>query len=177
MDSLDKKYYKIREVADFLNVQPSTLRFWESKFTLIKPRRNSHGTRFYTPADIEVIRMIYYLVKDRGLKLEAAEEEIRRNRTGITKKYEAVERLKQMRERLQSMLEALDARAAVMRRATRQALEEAHKAKAVEDAKAEAQEVAVAPDAIDENAGMPRKPQQGKRRRHWSPDDDMPSLF
>ena len=53
MDKLEKKYYKIREVAEMLGLPPSTLRFWESKFTIIKPKRNNGGTRFYTPSDVE----------------------------------------------------------------------------------------------------------------------------
>ncbi len=82
MDSLEKKYYKISEVAELLGLPASTLRFWEKSFTVIKPKRNNHGTRFYTAADIEKISMIHYLVKERGLKLEAAQEQIRsRHRT------------------------------------------------------------------------------------------------
>lgn len=108
MDNIEKKYYKIREVADILGVPPSTLRFWESKFTLVKPRRNTGGTRFYTPADIEILRLIFYLVKDKGLKLEAAEAEIRRNRTGVTRRYRAIERLKDVRAKLTDLLKALE---------------------------------------------------------------------
>lgn len=107
VDSLDKKYYKIREVAEILNIPASTLRFWESQFTIIKPKRNQHGIRFYTPADIETIRMVYYLVKEKGLKLDAAQEQIRHNHSGVSRKHKAVERLKEVRVRLQSMLDAL----------------------------------------------------------------------
>ena len=82
MDSLDKKFYKISEVAEILGIPASTLRFWEKSFTVIKPKRNSHGTRFYTPADLEKISMIHYLVKEKGLKLEAAQEQIRSNPPG-----------------------------------------------------------------------------------------------
>lgn len=53
MDNLTKKFYKISEVADILNIPASTLRFWESKFTVINPRRNNGGTRFYTPEYID----------------------------------------------------------------------------------------------------------------------------
>ena len=53
MDNLNKKYYKISEVAELLGLPASTLRFWEKQFTVIRPKRNNHGTRFYTPADIE----------------------------------------------------------------------------------------------------------------------------
>ena len=45
-----KLYFSISEVAQMFDVNESTLRFWEKKFTLIKPRRNAGGTRFYTPA-------------------------------------------------------------------------------------------------------------------------------
>ncbi len=110
MDSLDKKYYKISEVADFLNIPPSTLRFWEKHFTLIKPKRNAKGTRYYTPQDIETIKMIYFLVKEKGLKLEAAEEQVKRNHSGISKRFVAIERLRSIRDTLQSLVNALDSK-------------------------------------------------------------------
>ena len=109
-DSLNKRYYRISEVATLLNIPPSTLRFWEKEFTVIKPRRNDKGTRFYTPADIEKIRMVYYLVKEKGYKLEAAQEEIRRNHDGVSKRVEALETLKGIRLRLQTLLDALNSR-------------------------------------------------------------------
>lgn len=107
MDSIEKKYYKISEVAEILGIPASTLRFWEKSFTVIKPKRNSHGTRFYTPADIDKIAMVHYLVKERGLKLDAAQEQIRTNPRGIERRHQTVARLKEMRSRVQSMLDAL----------------------------------------------------------------------
>jgi len=86
MADFDKKYYKIKEVAGMLGLPPSTLRFWESKFTIIKPRRNDKGVRIYTPSDIEKLRMVLYLVKDKGLRIEAAEEQIRHNRTNVSRR-------------------------------------------------------------------------------------------
>ncbi len=110
MDSLDKKYYKISEVAELLDIPASTLRFWEKSFTIIKPKRNNHGTRFYTPADIDKISMIYYLVKERGLKLDAAQEQIRSNPKGIERRHQTVARLKEMRATVSAMLDALNSR-------------------------------------------------------------------
>lgn len=107
-DTLQKKYYKISEVAEILSIPASTLRFWERHFTIIKPKRNDHGTRFYTPTDVETIRMVYFLVKEKGLKLEAAQQQIKRNRTGIERKSQAIERLKSIRNTLQQMLDALN---------------------------------------------------------------------
>jgi len=107
MNDLDKKYYKISEVAELLHLPASTLRFWEKQFTIISPKRNAHGTRFYTPKDIETIRMIHFLVKEKGLKIDAAQDQIRRNRNGISRRHSAVERLKEIRNQLQLMLDAL----------------------------------------------------------------------
>lgn len=108
MDSIEKRYYKISEVAEILNIPASTLRFWEKEFTIIKPKRNAKNTRFYTPADVETIKMVYYLVKEKGLKLDAAQQEIKVNRHNISQRAEIIDRLKTVRERLQSMLDAIN---------------------------------------------------------------------
>lgn len=110
MKDLDKKFYKIGEVADILEIPQSTLRFWEKKFTLIKPRRNAGGTRFYTPDDVEKIRMIYFLVRDKGLRLEAAEDYLRNNSSGVSRRFEAVSRLRRVKAGLETILEAIEAR-------------------------------------------------------------------
>lgn len=91
-----------------LELPASTLRFWESQFTLLKPRRNDGGTRFYTASDIETLRMIKYLIKDKGLKIGAAQDIIRRNHSGVSRHSRAVETLKDARNRLQSILDALN---------------------------------------------------------------------
>lgn len=107
MDNLEKKFYRIREVSEMLDIPASTLRFWEGKFSFIKPRRNDKQTRFYTPSDLEKLRMVKYLVKDRGLKIEAAEAMIKNNPDGVSRKALAVVRLRAVRDRLQEMLDAL----------------------------------------------------------------------
>lgn len=110
-DALSKTYFKIRDVAELLDVPASTLRFWEKEFpTLITPYRNPGGTRYYSPADIENIRKIIYLVKERGLKLDAAKAELTHNRAGVEKRFEVIERLKQMREQVNGLLSALNSR-------------------------------------------------------------------
>ena len=109
MQDLDKKFYKIGDVAKILELPESTLRYWESQFTIIKPRRNAKNIRFYTPNDIETIRKIYYLVKEKGFKLDAAQAQIRANRDGVDKRFEVVTRLKQVKDQLKQLLQALDA--------------------------------------------------------------------
>lgn len=107
MDNLDKMYYRIGDVAEVLDIPASTLRFWEKEFTIIKPKRNAKNVRLYTPKDIETIRMIYFLVKDKGLKLNAAQAEIRRNRDGVSKRFEAIEKLRHVKNELLALQAAL----------------------------------------------------------------------
>lgn len=108
MQELDKKFYKIGDVATILGIPMSTLRYWESQFTIIKPRRNAKNIRFYTPNDIEIIKKVYYLVKEKGLKLDAAQEQIRVNRDGVDKRFEVVEKLKTIKSNLQELQKAFD---------------------------------------------------------------------
>lgn len=109
-DSISKKYYTIREVSDMLGLPLSTLRFWEKQFTMIKPFRDSKGNRYYSERDIELIKMVRYMVKERGLKIEAALAELRRNRQGVERRAEVVDRLKNIRDRLNEMLASLNSR-------------------------------------------------------------------
>ena len=99
-NDLNKKFYKISDVAAILGIPATTLRYWEKEFTIIKPRRNAKNIRFYTPADIETIRKVYYLVKEKGLKLDAAQEQIRRNRANVDKRFEVIERLMGIKQEL-----------------------------------------------------------------------------
>lgn len=91
-----------------LDIPTPTLRYWEQQFSIISPRRNEKGTRFYTSADIDKIRMVAYLLKDRGMHIEKAREAIRHNHSGITKRYEAIERLKSIRSQLAALLASID---------------------------------------------------------------------
>lgn len=106
MDSLSKNYYSVGEVAELVGLPVTTLRYWETRFTLVKPKRTATGRRLYTPADIETIEMISFLVKTRGLKLEAAEAELRNNRDGISRRSRTLTRLRSIRAEIQAFYDA-----------------------------------------------------------------------
>lgn len=107
---LDKKYYRIREVSTLVELPASTLRFWETQFPIINPKRNGKGIRLYTPEDIENLRLLKYLIKDKGLKIEAAQEQIRKNRANISRRHSAIRRLEDIRTRLNDLLHSLSSR-------------------------------------------------------------------
>lgn len=110
MEDLNKKYYKIRDVADFLGVPQATIRYWEIEFPEISPSRTSTGIRQYTPADIETLRIIHYLIKVKGLKVDAAKLQMQRNRDNISKKLKVIGELEDLRSELEMMLKALTKR-------------------------------------------------------------------
>lgn len=105
--STDKRYYKIGDVADMLGLPQSTLRFWEQHFPMARPERNAAGTRRYTPKTIENLRILKFLLHDKGLKIEAAKEEMKTNRDGIIRRAEALARLTVVRDKLQELHDSL----------------------------------------------------------------------
>lgn len=104
-----KLYYSIGEVADQFGVNESLLRFWEKEFDTIKPRKNAKGTRSYTKEDIEAIRQVFFLVKERGMTLAGAKKQLKDNRRSVSAKMEALERLTRVKESLLAMKRGLSA--------------------------------------------------------------------
>lgn len=109
-EEFDKQFYKIRDVAELLDIAPSTLRYWESEFPEISPRRSRTNQRYYRPSDIRVLRMIHYLVKVKGLRIEAAKEELSKNRNNISRKMEIIDLLTDTKSQLEEILSALNKR-------------------------------------------------------------------
>lgn len=107
---LTKKYYKIKDASEIIGVPQSTLRYWESEFPDINPRRSSHNQRYYSPEDIKTLQMIKFLIKDKGLKIEAAKDYLKTNRKNISKQLEVKESLLEIREELKGLLQALNIR-------------------------------------------------------------------
>jgi DNA-binding transcriptional MerR regulator len=78
-EDINRKYHAIGEVAEMLDVKPSLIRFWESEFPQLAPRKNRKGNRVYTDKDIETLRTIYYLVKIRKFTLKGARDKMKTN--------------------------------------------------------------------------------------------------
>jgi DNA-binding transcriptional MerR regulator len=94
---IEKLYYSIGEVAEIFNVAPSLIRFWESEFEIIKPKKNRKGNRQFTKEDIDHVRTIYHLVKEKGFTLQGAKEMIRNDSQAVMDKIEIVDSLKSVK--------------------------------------------------------------------------------
>lgn len=88
-----KIYYTMGEVAEMLDVNITTVRFWESRFSVIKPHRNKKGNRLFTATDVENLKLIYMLVKEQGMTLDGAEKALSGNRDEVVRKAEIIEKL------------------------------------------------------------------------------------
>ena len=97
---MEKIYYSITEVAELVNEEPSTLRFWEKKFEQLQPKVASRGVRKYIKKDIELIEAIQFLLRKQGLKIEAAQNKLNANRDDVQKKQKAIETLTRVRKEL-----------------------------------------------------------------------------
>ena len=98
-----KKYYSISEVAEEFNVAESLLRFWEREFPNINPRKGNRGIRQYTKEDIDEVRLVYNLLKVRGMKIAAAREVLSKNKKAASDASEIIERLQSIKAELQEI--------------------------------------------------------------------------
>ena len=95
-----KKYYSIQEVAKMYDVNESLLRYWETEFPQLKPKRAGRDIRQYSKDDVKLIGVIHDLVKRRGMKLAAARDVLRKNKDGAYRSNDAIDTLKAIRAQL-----------------------------------------------------------------------------
>ena len=103
-----KMYYSISEVAKMFNVNESLLRYWEKEYPIIAPRKAGGNVRQYRKEDIENIRLVYHLVKEKGMTLQGAKQRLKANKEKTIQTAEIVDRLKQIREELVNLRNSLD---------------------------------------------------------------------
>ena len=103
-----KIYYTMGEVAEMLDVSQSLLRFWEKEFSEIRPKRNKKGNRLFTEQDVKTLKVIYHLVKERGLKIAAAKRQLKLGEQPVSREAAIVEKLHSIRAILMEVKLALD---------------------------------------------------------------------
>ena len=103
-----KLYHSIAEIADQLNVQQSTLRYWEKEFPQIKPKTNARGVRQYRNEDVEIITLIHHLLKEKGMTLQGARRRLEENREKAAQNFAIIQRLNKLKEELLEIRKELD---------------------------------------------------------------------
>lgn len=106
----EKLFYTMGEVAEMFDVNQSLIRYWESQFRVLRPKRNRKGNRLFTPEDIRNLKLIYHLVKERGMTLEGAKKALRQaaaDGEAMNRDAELMERLQRIRSLLAEVREEL----------------------------------------------------------------------
>ena len=103
-----KMYYSISEVARMFDVNESLLRYWEKEFPIISPKKAGGNIRQYRKEDIENVRLVYHLVKEKGMTLQGAKMRLKQNKGKAVQTAEVVNRLKEIREELVKLRKSLD---------------------------------------------------------------------
>src|ERR1700749_237041 len=76
---ISKMYYTMGEVAAIFDVNQSLIRFYEKEFDILQPKKNKKGNRYFTPEDIEHLKIIFNLIRDKGYTLNGAKEYLKNN--------------------------------------------------------------------------------------------------
>lgn len=106
--AVKKIYYSMGEVAEMFDVRPSLIRHWESQFACLKPHKNQKGNRMFTESDIEKLKQIYHLVKERGMTLKGAAQVMRRSsQDELARQTKLLEHLQHIRATLIEVREEL----------------------------------------------------------------------
>ena len=72
----DKLYFKIGEVSELLGVEPYVLRYWETEFTVLSPKKSGSGHRLYRRKDVEMLLRIKHLLRDKRFTIEGARQSL-----------------------------------------------------------------------------------------------------
>jgi DNA-binding transcriptional MerR regulator len=98
--SADKRYYSIGEVAKAFGVNASLIRFWDSEFDILKPKKNAKGNRMFTPEDVKNLQLIFHLVKERGFTLEGAKTHLMEGQKKTLDKFDIINKLETIKAQL-----------------------------------------------------------------------------
>ena len=72
-----KTYYSISEVSQMLDIRPHVLRYWETQFPMLRPKKGRSGSRMYREHEIEMIRRLKTLLYEKGFTIKGARRRIR----------------------------------------------------------------------------------------------------
>lgn len=104
---VEKILFSIGEVSEMFGVNTSNIRFWENEFDILKPHKNAKGNRMFTKEDIENLKIIYHLLKEKGMTIKGAQKKLKDNKEDTFENFEVVKKLQEIRQMLVEIKEEL----------------------------------------------------------------------
>lgn len=169
-----KLLYSMGEVTEMFDVNASLIRYWESKFDCIRPHKNKKGNRMFTPSDVENLKLIYHLVKEKGMTLEGANMAMKRRGKSVERDVSILERLQNIRAMLLEVRESLGDNSPVEYEAPIEAMAELI-SDVESEAKAEVIEAVTTPETeqiAEETQEEPQPKRRGRPRKITEPTEE-----
>ncbi len=95
---INKLYYPIGEVAKIFEVNTSMIRFYEKEFDILQPKKNAKGNRLFRQEDVDNLKVIFNLIKDKGYTLQGAKEYLKKNNNDDAREnYKVIESLEKLK--------------------------------------------------------------------------------
>jgi DNA-binding transcriptional MerR regulator len=102
-----KLYYPIGVVAEWFNVNTSLIRYWEKQFKQLQPRKTRKGDRLFRAEDIEILKQIYFLLREKKYSIDGAKSYLKNNEKKAEKDLALLNSLKDIKEFLVSLKDNL----------------------------------------------------------------------
>lgn len=94
---ISKMYYTMGEITGMFDVNASQIRFYEREFDILQPKKNKKGNRLFSPADVENLKIIFHLVKEKGFTLQGAKEHLRSNKGEVRENQKVIDSLERLK--------------------------------------------------------------------------------
>ena len=104
---ITKLYYTMGEVTQMFDVNASQIRYYEREFEILQPKKNKKGNRLFSPDDVENLRIIFSLVKDKGYTLQGAKDHLRSNKNEEKENQKVIDSLERLKHFLIEVKEKL----------------------------------------------------------------------
>jgi DNA-binding transcriptional MerR regulator len=104
---ISKLYYPIGEVAEMFNVNTSMIRFYENEFEILQPKKNAKGNRLFRPEDIENLKIIFHLIKDKGFTLQGAKDYMKTNKNEVQDHQKIIDSLEKIKSFMNELKQQL----------------------------------------------------------------------
>jgi DNA-binding transcriptional MerR regulator len=104
---IQKLYYTMGEVSEMFGVNASQIRFYEKEFEVLQPKKNKKGNRLFTPEDIENLKIIFHLIKEKGFTLQGAKDHLKGNKDEVKENQKVIDSLQRLKQFLLEVKEQL----------------------------------------------------------------------
>ena len=106
-NEITKRYYTMGEVSELFGVNASQVRFYEKEFEILQPKKNKKGNRLFTAEDVENLKIIFHLVKEKGFTLQGAKEHLKGNIEVVKENQRVIDSLESLKQFLLEVKEEL----------------------------------------------------------------------